>query len=70
MLKRLKHKPIFNSVKSNGKYVFSLIHYPRQCPAAEAQTFYFEHTRRLRSCDYSDVNYGKAEFNAIFLRLR
>ena len=62
-------------MKSNEKYVFSLIYYPHRCLAA----------RRLGSRDYFDVIYstcrlvynmdewricGNAEFNAIFLRLK
>ena len=71
-------------MKSNEKYVFSLIYYLRRCLAAEAQNL-FEHARRLGSCDYFDVIYStyrfglhmdewricvNAEFNAICLRLR
>ena len=70
-------------MKSNEKYVFPLIYYPCQCLAAEAKVL-FQHARRLGSRDYFDIysTYllvntmdecricGKAEFNAIFLRLR
>ena len=71
-------------MKSNEKYVFSLIYYLRRCLAAEAQNL-FGHARRLGSRDYFDVIYStyrlvynmdewriceKAELNAIFLRLR
>ena len=69
-------------MKSNEKYVFSLIYYPRRC-LAEEQNFIL-HARRLGSRDYFDVIYstfhlvynmvecgmcGKAN-HAIFLRLR
>ena len=72
------------SMKSNEKYVFSLIY----CPVGALlpkRKILFEHARRLGSCDYFDVIYstcrlvynmdewsiyGKAEYNAIFLGLR
>ena len=67
-------------MKSNEKYVFSLI-----LILLPKRKILFEHARRLWSHDYFDVIYstyrlvynmdkwricGKAEFNAIFLRLR
>ena len=72
-------------MKSNEKYVFSLIYYPRRGLALPKRKILFEHARRLRSRDYFDVIYstcrfglqmdewricGKLEFNGIFLRLR
>ena len=69
-------------MKSNEKYVFSLIYYHLRCLAAKRKIL-FEHARRLGSRDYFDVIYstyrlvynmdewricGKAELNAIFLR--
>ena len=71
-------------MKSNEKYVFSLIYYRHRCLGAAAQVL-FEPARRLGSHDDFDVIYstyrlvynmdecricGKAEFNVIFLRLR
>ena len=69
-------------MKSNEKYVFSLIYYTPSVPRSK---ILFEHARRLGSLDYFDVIYstyrlvynmdeckicGKAEFTAIFLSLR
>ena len=48
-------------MKSNEKYVFSLIYYLRHCLAAEAQNL-FEHARRLGSGDYFDVIYSTYRF--------
>ena len=71
-------------MKSNDKYVFSLIYCPRQGLDPEAKIL-VEHARRLGSHDYFDIIYstyrlvynmdewricGNAEFNTIFLRLR
>ena len=71
-------------MKSNEKYVFYLIYYPIGALLPKCKIL-FEHARRLGSRDYFDVIYstyplvynidewsicGKAEFNAIFLRLR
>ena len=71
-------------MKSNEKYVFSLIYYSVGAFLPKHK-FLFEHARRLGSRDYFDVIYstyrivynvnewricGNAEFNAIFLRLR
>ena len=70
-------------MKSNEKYVFSFIYY-RQCLLPKRKVL-FEHARRLGSRDYFDIIYStyrlvynmdecricrKAQFNAIFLRLR
>ena len=44
-------------MKSNEKYVFSLIYYLRRCLAAEVQNL-VEHARRLGSRDYFDVIYS------------
>ena len=71
-------------MKSNEKYVFSLIYYPVGALLPKRKIL-FEHARRLGSHDYFDVTYstyrlvynmdecricGKAGINAIFLRLR
>ena len=71
-------------MKSNEKYVFSLIYYLCRALLLKRKIL-FEHARRLGSHDYFDVIYssyclvynmdewricGKAEFNVIFLRLR
>ena len=71
-------------MKSNEKYVFSLITTPIGALLLKRKIL-FEHARRLRSRDYFDVIYstcrfglqmdewricGKLEFNGIFLRLR
>ena len=71
-------------MKSNEKYVFSLIYYPVGALLPKRKIL-FEHARRLGSRDYFDVIYstcrlvynvdewricGNAEFNTIFLRLR
>ena len=71
-------------MKSNEKYVFSLIYYLRRCLAAEAQNFILT-CQETGSRDYFDVIYStcrlvynmdewricrNAEFNTIFLRLR
>ena len=74
-------------MKSNEKYVFSLIYYLCRCLLPKHKIL-FEHAKRLGSSDYFDViystcrlvynmdewrifgNFGKAEFNAIFLSLR
>ena len=69
-------------MKSNEKYVFSLIYLFRRCVPAK---ILFEHARRLGSRDYFDVIYstyrlvynmdewrirGNAEFNAIFSQVK
>ena len=49
-----------NSMKSNEKYVFSLIYCPRRCLPAEVQDkfCYDNFARRLVSPDYFDVIYS------------
>ena len=71
-------------MKSNEKYVFSLFTIPVGALLPKRKIL-FEHARRLGSRDYFDVIYStyrlvynmdewricrKAEFDAIFLRLR
>ena len=43
-------------MKSNEKYVFSLIYYPVGALLPKREIL-FEHARRLGSCDYFDVIY-------------
>ena len=50
-------------MKSNEKYIFSLIYYPRRCLAATQLIALVYNMDKWRIC-------GKPEFNAIFLRLR
>ena len=71
-------------MKSNEKYVFSLIYYRRRCLAAKCKIL-VEHARRLGSHDYFDIIYStcrlvynmdewriceKPEFNGLFYQVK